>query len=123
MKRLALLLTFPIILTYYTGWSQPCLPEGIHFGAQSEIDNFQTNYPNCTKIQGHVWIESGTIKNLHGLSCIVSIGDYLAINGNLKLESLDGLENLDSIGDYLSIGAGYLGYGNKSLKTLMVYQV
>jgi len=31
--------------------SQPCLPEGIIFNYQSQIDSFQIMYPNCTEIE------------------------------------------------------------------------
>lgn len=30
------------------------LSEGIAFMTQSQIDSFQINHPNCTKIEGHV---------------------------------------------------------------------
>ena len=32
--------------------SQPCLPEGITFTTQAQIDSFQTNYPVCSEIEG-----------------------------------------------------------------------
>jgi hypothetical protein len=28
--------------------AQGCLPDGISFTTQAQIDNFQTNYPGCT---------------------------------------------------------------------------
>jgi hypothetical protein len=31
-----------------------CLPEGITFTTQEQIDNFQTNYPGYTEIEGDV---------------------------------------------------------------------
>jgi hypothetical protein len=37
--------------------SQPCLPDGIIFQTQAEIDSFQINHPNCTEILGYVIIE------------------------------------------------------------------
>ena len=52
--------------------AQPCLPEGITFTTQAQIDSFQINYPNCTEIEGDVII-SGYITNLYGLSVLTSI--------------------------------------------------
>jgi len=52
----------------FVGFSQSCLPDGIEFYSQSEIDNFQTNYPNCTEIEGDVAITGLDIYNLNGLS-------------------------------------------------------
>jgi len=57
--------------------SQPCLPEGIEFNTQEQIDNFQTNYPGCTEIMGTVLIEGNNITNLDGLNGITAIGGYL----------------------------------------------
>lgn len=79
MKRF----TFTMIITLHASlftlhsYSQPCLPEGITFNTQEQIDNFQINYPNCTEIEGGVLIEGTDITNLNGLSVITSIGDYL----------------------------------------------
>ena len=70
---------FTIVLILYGSavFAQPCLPEGITFNTQEEIDNFQTNYPNCTEIEGGVKIEGNDITNLDGLNVITSIGEYL----------------------------------------------
>lgn len=82
-------------------FSQSCLPNGIWFSTQEEIDNFQTNYPNCTKIEGYASIggfSSTKINNLNGLNVLTSIGGYLSISFNDSLTNLTGLENIDSIG-------------------------
>ena len=94
MKRLALLLTLliPVLLI-----SQPCLPDGIIFTAQTEIDSFQINYPNCTEIEGAVTISGNNITNLNGLSVLTSIKNQLSIDSCISLTSLTGLENLESI--------------------------
>jgi hypothetical protein len=47
-----------------------CLPEGINFTTQAQIDNFQTNYPGCTEIEGDVLILGSNITNLTGLSVL-----------------------------------------------------
>jgi len=79
MKKLTLITTITInfFLLTVNIFSQPCLPEGITFSTQEQIDNFQTNYPNCTEIEGGVMITGNDITNLDGLSVITSIGEYL----------------------------------------------
>jgi hypothetical protein len=110
MKKLSILL---IILFIVNGsMAQSCLPQGITFTTQSQIDNFPINYPNCTQIQGDVTINGTNITNLNGLSVLTSIGGFLIIGGNDGLSSLTGLDSLTSIGDYL-----YINY-NPILTTL-----
>ncbi len=96
-----------ILKTTNGGASSGCLPEGITFTTQEEIDNFQVNYPGCTEIEGDVSIEGWNITNLHGLSVLISIGGYLEIYYNNGLTSLTGLENLSSIGGSLDIIDNY----------------
>ncbi len=106
MKKLILL--FLLVHFLWTGnVSSQCLPEGITFTVQSQIDNFQMDYPGCTKILGDVTIlesYSGAISNLNGLSILNSIDGTLEINQNNGLTDLSGLNNLDSIGGDLKIG-------------------
>ncbi|RLD59692.1 MAG: hypothetical protein DRJ05_06040, partial [Bacteroidetes bacterium] len=108
MKNLALLFILAFFIQSVAS-SQPCLPDGIEFTTQAQIDNFQTNYPNCTEIEGDVTIAGDDITNLNGLSVLTSIGGALTINGdmgvtNSNLTSLTGLDNLTSIGGDLKIG-------------------
>ena len=82
-----------------------CLPDGVDFDTQEDIDNFQTNFPNCTEVEGSVDIgKSGcNITNLNGLSVLTSIGGDLDIRYCDYLVSLEGLDNVTSIGGGLSI--------------------
>ncbi len=70
MKHLFLLPAF-LLLSQTILFSQGCLPEGITFTTQEQINNFQTNYPGCTEIEGAVkllgHIEANSINNLNGL--------------------------------------------------------
>lgn len=86
-----------------SGLTQPCLPNGITFNTQSQIDSFQVNFPNCTGIEGDVVINGINITNLYGLNEIASIGGGLAIVINDSLTTLGGLENLVSVGATLTI--------------------
>jgi hypothetical protein len=100
MKKLILIIT-AVAISQITVSAQGCLPEGITFTTQDEIDNFHTNYPGCTEIEGSVTIYdsySGSITNLNGLSVVASIGGAFVIVYTSALTSLSGLENLASIG-------------------------
>jgi len=104
MKNLILIVLIPIHISLFTIQllSQPCLPEGITFTTQEEIDNFQTNYPNCTEIEGNVEIYGSNISNLNGLNVLTSFGGGFMI-GYTSLTSFIGLENLTTIGGNLEI--------------------
>ena len=58
MKKLLIFL-LTLLLPSLSVYSQPCLPNGIHFVFQSQVDNFHANYPGCTMIGGN---DSGIIK-------------------------------------------------------------
>jgi hypothetical protein len=98
------LLTTAILCLFQESLSQSCLPEGITFQSQAEIDNFHTNYPGCTQIEGFLNVYGGqnTITNLNGLSGITSIGDYLSVY-DTDITSLNGLNSLVNIGGNLEI--------------------
>ncbi len=88
------------------GIAQNCLPNGIIFNSQEDLDVFLTNYPNCTQIEGDVFVEGfqSNITDLSGLINITSIGGDLYISNTDQLTSLTGLENLESVQGYLKIG-------------------
>ncbi len=92
------------------GISQGCLPQGIVFLDQSEIDSFRSNYPGCTEIEGNVTIGSygggANISNLDSLIGIIRIGGDLKVVYNYYLTSLEGLSNLAYIGGDLKLYQG-----------------
>jgi hypothetical protein len=82
-------------------WAQPCLPNGITFHTQSQVDSFAIYYPDCSGIEGNVVINGTNITDLNGLNSITDIGGYLVIFQSDSLTTLAGLENLVSIeGDF-----------------------
>ena len=84
--------------------TQSCLPDGIIFSTQSQVDSFQVNYPGCIAIEGNVTINGpNSIANLDGLSELTSVGGNLSISWNHLLTSLSGLRGLHSIGGDLNI--------------------
>jgi len=105
MKKLSLLALLFCLCSQTTN-AQSCVPEFIEFFTQEEIDNFQTNFPGCTEIEGDVHITSQgnyDIANLTGLNVITSIGGSIFIFETPGLLSLSGLENLTSIGEWLHL--------------------
>jgi len=106
MKKLALIISAIVIFPFVV-ISQPCLPDGIIFTSQSQINNFQINHPNCTEIEGNVEIQGWFINNLNGLNVVKSIGGdlnifYDPLHGTM-LKNLIGLDSLTSIGGNLCI--------------------
>ena len=97
MKKLIILLAL-VAISHSIVFSQGCLPEGITFTTQEQIDNFQTNYPDCTEIEGDVHIHGDDITNLQGLNVITSIVGKLWMQNNDALTGLSGLESLTSVG-------------------------
>lgn len=100
MKKLSFLIL--AVLTFYlSGFTQSCLPDGIILYNQAAIDNFQTNNPDCTEIEGDVTIGNEgyltDINSLAGLNVITSIGGNLHIITNENLNNLSGLDALESI--------------------------
>ena len=112
MKKLFLIIA-SVTISYATVYSQGCLPEGIVFSTQAQIDSFAINYPNCTEIEGYVaigcgWEDTTDITNLNGLNVLTSLGSSLSLGAwglvfPYNLTSLSGLNNIVSIGGYLEI--------------------
>ena len=92
--------------------AQPCITNGITFTTQSQIDDFPTQYPNCTEIQGNLEIDGGAnITNLNGLSNIIKIDGNIEVYDNTNLTSFVGLEQLEIItGDFDVINNGLINF-------------
>ncbi len=61
-------LLFIWLILLFAGAAQSCLPQGITFSTQNQIDSFPINYPNCTVIEGEV-----TIGTYGGSSIITNV--------------------------------------------------
>ncbi len=107
----------------YTCPPTSCLPEGITFTTQEEIDNFQADHPGCTEIEGDVVIGNidlvTDIDHLDSLNVLTSILGSLTITNN-PIASLSGLENLDYIGGNFFIGGYYWGGECKGNNNLVI---
>ncbi|MEO1714821.1 MAG: hypothetical protein AAFU60_15940, partial [Bacteroidota bacterium] len=100
MKLPSLVLASLLLLSIPPLTSQNnCLPDGIIFTSQAEIDAFPSTYPGCAVIDGGIIIQEaqlGDITSLDSLYPIKQVMGYFQINGNLMLPSLVGLDNLES---------------------------
>ena len=101
MKNLFILII--VLLLSSAGTSQSCLPQGINFTAQAQLDNFQANHPGCMQIDGGVTISGSDITDLNGLNLIASIGGPLGIWNDNLLSDLSGLNSLTSVGGNFTI--------------------
>ena len=99
--KLSLMMTFCFLCLNIS--AQNCLPTGISFATQAEIDAFPNNFPSCTTIQGDVTISGIGISNLNGLAQLISIGGNFEVSNNDDLLSLEGLSSLTSLGGELNI--------------------
>ena len=101
-----------VFVRLFSIMAQPCLPQGITFINQEQIDNFQTLFPNCTEIEGDVIISGEDITNLDGLSVLTAIGGFLWLCNNAILTDVAGLQTITSIGGALWI------YDNNMLESI-----
>jgi hypothetical protein len=92
-----------LVLYQVNAFSQSCLPEGITFSTQEQIDSFQVNYPGCSTIEGYVIIYGDEISDLAGISVLDSIYGDLEIEYTRLLHDMTGLDNLNYIGGDLNI--------------------
>ena len=77
MKTFTCISVLLFCLPLFLSAQSPCLPEGITFTTQEQIDNFQVNYPGCTEIEGDVIISGEDINNLEGLNVVTDVGGFL----------------------------------------------
>jgi hypothetical protein len=102
MKKIAALLS--TLLVIHLANAQGCLPSGITFSTQQQIDNFQASYPGCTKIEGSATISGADIVNLSGLNILTAVEGTFSISYNSVLTNLIGLEMLNEVGNSFIIG-------------------
>ncbi|MCB0707529.1 MAG: T9SS type A sorting domain-containing protein [Saprospiraceae bacterium] len=97
MKKILVIITALLFFFVHNSVAQGCIPGGIAFYSQEEIDNFHINYPGCTEIEGTLELYGEEITNLDGLLGIKSIEGDLSINYT-TITSLKGLDSLHVIG-------------------------
>ena len=96
MKKFTLFLLFSLLSLVFLH-AQPCLQQGITFTTQSDIDNFQADYPGCHEIGGEVNISGDGITSLAGLRDLTKIDGDLSIYSNTSLVNMEGLDHLTTV--------------------------
>lgn len=103
-----ILICFSIGLIFQTTFGQHCIPTAIVFSTQTQVDNFATDYPGCTVIDGNVGITGDDISNLDGLTQITQILGSVQIIHSNSLTNIVGLNNVSQIGGFLKIENNYI---------------
>ncbi|MEO0874077.1 MAG: T9SS type A sorting domain-containing protein, partial [Bacteroidota bacterium] len=83
-------------------------PSGlVELGSQAEVDDFVATYPNCTMLNGDLFIGEAfgatDITDLSGLVGLAAIDGFLAITGNDALTSFSGMDSLTAISGSVDI--------------------
>lgn len=91
-----------IFLLVQIAKTQTCLPGGINFYTQYQVDNFPSNYPGCTEIIGDVKI-GGSVKNVDSLIVLTKLGGNFKIFNTDYLKNVHGLSNLTYIEGYFEV--------------------
>lgn len=95
--------------------AQTCLPGGVRFFRQGQIDSFPFNFPGCSEILGTVIIQESDAYNIQNLDSLVQIN---SITGNLNIYNNAGLSNLDGLIHLESINGFFQVVSNPSLTSL-----
>src|SRR5688500_12539237 len=82
--------------------SQNCVPTVIVFSIQEHVENFPSNYPGCTTINGNVEISDDEVTHLDSLAQVTMVDGDVLINAT-NLNDIQGLSNVTPIGGYLRI--------------------
>lgn len=104
MIRIFLTGLFLTFLFTNNGNAQSCTTGELFFHSQAQLDSFNFYYPNCTQINGSIFITNADdVTNLEALSEVTSIDGVMHIFNTPNLTSLMGLSNLQSVGERLQI--------------------
>jgi hypothetical protein len=79
-----------------------CPPTGYTANGQAAVDNFSVLYPNCTELNGTLFI-FGEVSNLNAFSNLTSIGENLVLSSSSQNMNISGLSNIVSISGNLTI--------------------
>ena len=86
------IITLFVLIICYLNTNAQCHP-GIGFTDQSQIDSFPVLWPNCTEMNGDIFISGNNISNLQGLSKIKYVEDFW-IENTTPLQNFTGLDSL-----------------------------
>ncbi len=117
MKRFSLL-AFAFLFCFSSLVAQnTCLPGGITFTSQAQIDNFRVNYPDCTEILGDV--DFLTVSNVDSLVDIENINGSVYFNTGCFPLDVSSFSNLYKIGGDVTFDNGRFINGFPVLDSIM----
>lgn len=86
-----------LILTAGVFSNAQCPSGDVNFNSQSDVDNFIIQYPNCTEIEGILWIGSNNQNDIDDLSPLQNLTKAgTVVVRNTSLINLEGLNNLEN---------------------------
>ncbi len=88
---------------------QTCLPGGITFTTQQQIDDFPADYPGCSEILGNVVVSGQTLFEITSLDSLYSI---TAIHGNITMSNCYNLPNMQGLHNLVTIGGAVTFHNN-----------
>jgi len=100
-----------LLLCSSVGLAQDCPTSLLVLSTQQEIDNFSSNYPNCTELPASLKIEGNNITNLDGLS-------QLEMVWSLQIENCPSLVNVDGLLENLEVLLQLRIVNNNSLERI-----
>jgi len=104
---------------------QTCLPDGIWFSTQNQIDSFFIENPGCMEIEGPVFINGSEITNLDGLLGVEKMLKGLSIS-HTSITSVTGLDSINYLGEgdfgLVEDGPSLTVRGNSNLISLEGFQ-
>ena len=102
------LASFFLIFLFCSNLRAQCPSGDVFLFSQTDVDKFVTQYPDCSKIDGALFIGSyfatpSDISDLSKLSNITEIANGLVISNTSLITSLDGFSSLKTIGNIIHI--------------------
>ena len=107
-----IILIVSLMISGYSSLHAQCPDQGFLFVNQSSVDNFITDYPDCTELKGTLYIKYSQVLNLDGLSHITRI------DGNLIFRYADSIRDLTALSNLEYIGGSLILDDNKNFESL-----
>lgn len=100
--------------------AQGCLPQGVVFTTQSQLDQFKFDNPSCKIVEGDLVVGSysvliGKNKDIINLSPLNNIEE---VKGNLIISSIENLIDLSALSNLKKVGKDIIIQGNSKITSL-----
>ncbi|MFK8103304.1 MAG: T9SS type A sorting domain-containing protein [Saprospiraceae bacterium] len=116
MKYYSLLL---FLVFHFSSIAQDCPSSSITLRTQQDVDDFHTNYPNCTELPGNLIINSQGLAT-DPVTSLAGLAQLRSIKGYLELRYLDSLKNLDGLHQLVTVDVSILIWNCFSLKNIIL---